>query len=516
MRTKKSIINSSVNIITYMGILVPNLVVRRVFLNTLGEELLGVNSLFNNIIGLLSIVELGVGNAIVFSLYKPFAENDRVKVKGYLDFYLKLYRIIGNVVLVLGICLIPFLKYFMNGQVIGIDIIICYLLYLTNTYITYRFSYKSCILNVAQEEFKISIGTAISKILMVILQILLLYIIPSFNIYLIVQLITTLLYFLVLNIYIDKQYEWLKSIRGEISQNEKKELSTNIKALFIHKIGSFVVESTDNLLISYFINLSTVAKFGSYNVIISACKNIINKGISGITASIGNLLVSDKNNTAYLVHKRIFFISFWVTSFICISLYNTLDQFIILWIGESQLLNHFTLVILIINLYFTCMRGSVERFQEGSGNFVKDRYAPIFESIINLTSSIILVKYIGLPGIFIGTLISNIMVIFWTKPLIVYKYIFNRSVLDYYKMYFKHLFISIIPLLITNFLTRNINIGIVSISSFLINCIINIIVINIVYIVIFIKNEEFKYFKNIITKIIKIKKTNDNLDQNAS
>ena len=147
------------------------------------------------------------------------------------------------------------------------------------------------------------------------------------------------------------------------------------------------------------------------------------------------------------------------------------------------------------------MRGSVEQFQNGSGNFRRDRYAPLFEGVINLVSSIILVKYIGLKGVFIGTLISNITVIFWTKPYVIYKYVFDRSVRDYFIMYFKYLFIGLVPLILTNYITYSIQ-TIYTFTNFIINCVVNILVINIFYIFIFMKNDNFKYYVNLIKKLI--------------
>lgn len=502
MRTKKAAVNSIANILSYIIILVPNFLVRKVFLVNLGENWLGVNSLFANIIGLLSIMELGIGSAIVFSLYKPFEENNKEKVQGYLYYYKKFYSKLGKIILIVGLLLIPFLNIFINNELNMKMVTICYIICLCNTYITYIYSYKSCILNVAQEEFKLSISSTISKLIICILQIMFIMIIPSFVVFLSIQFIINLAYYIILNIYIDKKYSWINSSNGYIEISEKKSLTKNIKALFFHKIGSFVVDSTDNLMISYFINLSTVAKFNSYNMIISTCRNIVFKGLSGVTASIGNLLVTKDKKSAYDVHKKLFFLSFWIVSFICIMLFNVLDNFIIIWLGKDQLLDRFTVVILIFNLYFIAMRSSVERFKESSGNFSQDKYAPVFEAIINLGASIILVKKIGLPGIFLGTLISNLTVIFWTKPLIVYKYVFNVRVSEYYKMYFKYLGISIIPLVMSSYLCNKIIINNIYVS-FLLECIIITLVVNSIYIIIFRNSNEFNYYKNMLYKLIR-------------
>ncbi|EOU2021579.1 O-unit flippase, partial [Clostridium perfringens] len=243
---------------------------------------------------------------------------------------------------------------------------------------------KLCILNVAQEGYKISIATTISKILVAILQALLLIKYSSFYIYILIQIVINLIYYILMNLYIDKKYNWLKNIKGKISLEEKDSLIKNVKALFLHKIGSIVVFGTDNLVISAFINLCAVSKVNSYNMIISAVQGIIGNSMNAITPSIGNLLVEDNKKLAYTVHKRIFFLNFWVVSFIIISLFNTITQFVKLWLGDTQILSEFTISIILVNTYFQLMRSSVERFKDGSGNYYQDRYAAFFEAIINL------------------------------------------------------------------------------------------------------------------------------------
>lgn len=502
MRSKKATINATVNMITYILVLLPMFIVRKVFLDTLGKEILGLVSLYTNIINFLSIMELGIGSAIVFSLYKPYAEGNKEKVKGYIEYYKNFYRKIGLAIFGIGIVIIPFLNTLIKNEVNINEARIAFLLFLINTVITYFFSYKFALLTVAQENYKLSIGNAISKIIISIMQIIALYIIPNIYVYLVLQIIIQLIYFSIINKYIDNKNSWFNKVNGKLDNGEIIKLTQNIKALFLHKIGGFLVLGTDNIVISYFINLTSVALYNNYNMIIYAIQTIVTNLFVGLTASIGNLLVENDKEKAYKIHNNLFFFNFWLVSFIVISLFNTIDQFIALWVGKEFILDKFTVIVLLINFYFYCMRQSVEQFKDGSGNYHQDRFAPIAESIINLISSIILVKIYGLPGVFLGTLISNICVVFWTKPKIVYKYVFNKKLSCYFKMYFKYLFIGLIALVISFIFTEPIkyNVGLV---SFLLNCIINIIVINLFYLIVFFRTNEFNYFKDIILEFIK-------------
>lgn len=509
MRLKKSIINSSTNIVSYIISFIPSFIVRKVFIITLGGSLLGLSSLYSNIIGYLSIVEMGMGSAIIYSLYKPFAENNREKIKGYLNFYEKFYKYVGIIILIVGLIITPFIHELINEN-IDINLVrISFILFLINTFITYMFTYKHCILNVAQEGYKISLAIMIGKILISIFQIIVLVFYKNFYLYIIVQIVINLLNYITINSYIDKKFTWIKHISGYIEKSEKDGLIRNVKALFYHKIGTILVLGTDNIVISKFINLKTVGIYNSYMLIIGACSSLISSIMNGLTPSIGNLLVEKDKDYSYEIHKKLFFITFWIASFTIISLFNTISQFISLWIGTEFILDSFTLILILFNLYFQMMRAPIGQFKSASGEYYRDRYAPICEGLINFVSSMILVQIIGLPGVFLGTLISNISIIFWVQPKIVYKYVFNKPLVKYFKMYFKYLLLGIIPLLVTMILTNNIK-KYTDIKFFVLNCLINVLVINSFYLIVFRKNEEFNYFKNIVCGKIKVRNIKPN------
>ena len=502
MRTKKSIINSSANILSLIIMFIPNIIIRKIFLDSLGSEMLGLTSLYTNIISWLSIFEMGVGSAIVFSLYKPYAINNYKSIKSYIDFYGKFYRKIGLIILIASLFISPFIKYFVNDNMDYNVSSIGFILYAINTFISYMFSHRLCILNVSQEAYIITLGTAFSRLIIFITQVIMLKTYPNFLLYIIIQIVINLIYFMIINIYISKRFIWMNEKSEELEDTEKSNLTRNIKALFVHKIGTLVLNSTDNLIISKFLGLTTIAMYTNYQIVINALQSVVNSILSGLTASLGNLIAEGDINKTYNIHKKVFFMSFWITSFIIISLYNTLNQFVVLWVGEENLIDSFTFIVILTNTYFLSMRGSVEQFQSASGNYYQDRYSPIIEAIINLTVSLILVKYIGLVGVFIGTLVSNIMVVFWVKPYVVYKYVFDINVIEYFKMYFKYAFITIITLFITSMITNNFKYN-YDLFSFIVNCLVNIVVVNSIYVFVFYRTEEFKYFKGIKNTILK-------------
>lgn len=497
MRTKKAGMNFITNLVMLVIGFLPAFFLRKVFLDSLGTDILGLSSLYSSILGLLSLAELGIYSAIIYALYKPFAEEDYEKVMGYIQYYTAFYRIVGIVILLAGLSMMPFLSIFIEGNVTISEARLYFLLTLAGAVSSYFLTAKSSLLIVAQENYRITITYTIFKVLTALLQMAALYLYESFYWFLIIQLLMNLLYFQVINSYIGKRFKWSKSKAGTIDIQEKKELKKNIKALFIHKIGELTVFGTDNLLVSYFINLTAVGIYNSYQMVIAIAGNVISNAFGGITASVGNLLVQGDKEKIYAVHKRIFFFSFWIVSFLYISMSNTLRQFVLLWLGETQYLDTLTLNIILVNFYITLMRSSVEKFKEAGGLYRQDQYAAVLEAIVNLVCSMLLVQWMGLPGIFLGTLISNVTVVFWVKPRIVYKYIFKQKLRLYFWMYFKYCGVALIGLLVTYGITNRLQ-DTITLWAFLLNCLLNIVIINGLYLLVFRRNPEFLYFKKLV------------------
>lgn len=492
--------NVMYSMITYVILMVLTLLSRKIVVSQLGDNVAGLEGLFREILNFLNLVESGVGIAIMFSLYKPFAEGDRTQIKSLLSMYSKVYKICGTIVLVAAVFITPFLKIFIKDNVNMLYVQGCFLLYIVDTVITYYFSYKICLLNASQNLYIVSFWDFVFKFMRAVMQILVLMKFKSFAAYIVVQIVTNILYLITINSIISKKFAWLKHEKVEEVKG-KKQIIKNIKALFVHKIGAFVVFSTDNLLITSFLSLKISTVFMNYNMITTFCRNFMIKIFDALTASIGNLLVEANKEKAYDIFKKLFFFNFWISSFVTISLYNCIDSFIVVWISDKYLLSQSVVIVLLINFYIATMRLSVDKFKDSAGLYYEDRYAPICEAVINLVSSIILVRKMGLIGIFIGTLISNLSVIFWIKPKIVFNNIFHKSFFEYLAYYLRYICYSIVPFILTRISFKFISSD-NSIINFLIRVILSIIIINLTYVVMFYKKTEFKYYKNLILKKI--------------
>ncbi|WP_142413387.1 lipopolysaccharide biosynthesis protein [Hathewaya massiliensis] len=501
MRVKHSRKNVIYGIVTYTLLMVLTFVNRKVFINILGQDMAGLQGLLQGVLNFLNLIESGVGMAIMFSLYKPFKEGDKVQIKSIVTLYSKIYRVCGTILFFSGIILSNFLYIFVKEQIDIRYVKVCFIIYIIDTTLTYYFSYKTCLLYASENGYLISFWDFIFKFLRGAIQIGILYIYKSFIVFILIQVVTNIGYLIIINYIVDKKFNWLKTTKTE-EVKEKGNIIRNIKALFIHKIGSFVVFSTDNILIPYFFNFKTATMFTNYNLVIGFCQSFINKIFDGIAASIGNMLAEGNKKKSFEVFKKLFFFNFWISSFVGISLYNAIDKFIELWLGKGFILDRKVLIVLLINFYITTMRMCVDKFKESAGLYYEDRYAPIFEIIINLVFSIILAEKMGLVGIFLGTLISNLSVVFWIKPKIVFNNVFNKGLIEYLKYYIVYLFYAVVPFILTRFACNNLNVH-NKLLNFLLNCILNVIIINLTYVILFYRNKEFKYYKDLLMKKVR-------------
>lgn len=503
MRLKNSLKNSIYAIISNVLIILIGLITQSFFVKTLGKEYLGINGLFNNIVSMLAVVELGIGPAIIVNMYKPLAESNYKKINEIMSFYKKCYRIISFVVILLGLLITPFLNFFVETSIDFSNyggIYTIFLLFILDAGLSYFLSYKRSLLQADQKNRYINLIHTISYLFMNIIQILILIKTKNFILFLIIKIIFRVIENITISIITDKLYPWLSMKNNQkLDKFEQNKIFTNVKGLFFHKIGGFIVMGTDNIIISKFLGLKIVGLYSNYYLIINSVSLLINQIFSSLTASVGNLLVTTSKEKTYEIYKNIMFLNFWIYGFASTAMFNIMGPFIKIWLGEDFLLSTIVLVVLVINFYMTGMRSSIGTYKEAAGIYYEDRYIPIIESVINIVASIICVKFFGLAGVFIGTIISSIIVVFYSLPYYVYKKVFDRNISEYYKLYFKYLLFSFISVSLTYGILKLLyQFDLSNIICFILSTVLSLIIPNILFIITFRKKEEFNYFKNII------------------
>lgn len=499
MRTKYSLRNSVTSFISNIVLLIVTLISQRVFIDILGIEYLGLNGLFSNVLTMLSLFELGIGSAIIYHLYKPLAKNDIKSIKSLVLFYKKTYNIVILVMFLVGLLILPIVPFFAKTNV-NVNIYLVYLLYLIYTLMSYFIAYKRSLIIADQKNYINNIIHMIYLIILNVLQLVILFITKNYYLYICVKIVCVFLENVVTSIVASKMYPYLKNKEKiELSKNIKNDITTKVKALFIHKLSAVIKYGTDSIMISIFFGLKLVGIYTNYYYIMYTVNTIFSGIVSNVSASVGNLLVEKDLNKRYLIFKKINFLNFFISVFTSCCILVLSQDFIKIWVGDKYLLSFFTLVILVINFYQVMMRNTYLTFKDAAGIWVEDRIVPVLEIILNITFSIILLKLFGIVGIFLGTLISTIPVWFYSYPKFVYKKIFNKDLIYYVKdniiQIISFIFIIISCYLLSNLFSNN-NIYI----ELIVRGLITVFVSSILFIIIFRNTDEYKYYKEMIFK----------------
>lgn len=478
-------------------------VVQKVFLDILGTEYLGINSLYTNIVSMLAIADLGIGTAIIYNLYEPVAKNKKEKIKSLMRFYRNTYRIIALIIFIIGLLIIPFLRFIVGKTTIpNFELILLFFLFLIDTISSYLLSYKRSLLYADQKIYITSIVHIGYLIVMNSLLIISLLLTKNFYLYLIIKIICRILENIVISIIANRKYPYLKEKETKALSNQtKNDILLKVKGLFFHKVGSFFVLGTDNILISIFLGVSVVGLYNNYYLIIYALTTLICQGFTSFTASVGNLLALESRQKSYQIFKRIRFLNFWIASYTAISILVVMESFIASWYGPEYLLDTSVLIVLVLNYYLTIMRYNISIFKEAAGIFYEDRHVPIIESLVNIFASLILLKIFGLTGVFLGTILSNLLLHLYSYPKYVFKSLFDEKVLEYFKEIFKYFIIFGITAIGTYIICCFIKVN-NSFIQMIINILISLIIPNLIYYLIFRNKDEFKYMQKLFKKII--------------
>lgn len=502
MRTSYSIKNSTTSILSNIVILFIGFIAKTIFIEIFGVEYLGLNGLFENILMVLNFFELGIGNAIVFNLYKPISENNQIKIKSLILFYKKIYNLIIVLIFIMGIMFIPFLKYIVKTVTININVYAIYLLFLISTLISYFIAYKRSLIIAYQKSYVINIIHMLYFIIVNVCQLLIILITKNYYLYLIVKLICLFCENVVISIKANKDYPYINDTNtNDLDKETKNDILSRVKALIYHKFATVIIFGTDNIIISLFLGIIPVGLYTNYNYIIKNVSNLFGELFLSCTASIGNLLTEKNFNKRFLVFKRIRFLNFWITVLTANCLFIMIQPFIKLWLGDEYLLSLPVLVVLIINYYQSMMRNSFSIFKDSAGIWIEDKFVPLIESLLNVIFSIMLLKIFGLIGVFIGTLMSSLILWAYSYPKCVYQKLFKRNYINYTKEIIEHILIFICITIIT-YAISNFFIFDSLLIKFIINTLISITIPTVLQLIIFNKNEDFKYFISLIKSLI--------------
>lgn len=486
----------------YIGNLTTQLlgfILRTVFISYLGDTLNGINDLYTGILSVLSLAELGVGTALNYSLYGPVARKDYEKIKSYMQLYKKAYRVIGLVIAVIGLAISPFLPYLVKQpQGVSVrDLTLYYFIFLFNTVSTYFVAYKYSLAYAEQKNYIQTNTITITKMITVTLQIAVIVTTRNFYLYLLTAAAVELIQKIFISWYLNRLYPYLKDKNvKKLSKEETGEVVTKTKALVFHKVGDVARLQTDSMIISAFINVTLVGFVGNYNMILNSVANFVNIIFNSVLSSFGNLIATESKEKQYDVFKVYRFFACWIYGFSAVGFFLLLTPFIVIWQGNEKVLAAGVVACILIDYYFKGDRIVLSNFKTAAGVFEQDKYLALIQGVVNLILSIVLVQKIGLVGIYIGTIVSGLIANI-TKPFIIYKVCFEKSVKTYFLDSVKYLAVlgGILVLLtgIKQYVMPQ-----VTVLSFIVMFIVICVVFNGIFLLLFGRTQEFGYLWGII------------------
>ena len=417
-RVHKSLLNARVNLIFYFLSLFFSFFSRKIFLDCLGADFIGLTGTLGNILGYLNLAELGVGAAISFFLYKPLQSYDRTKINEILSVFGYLYRKIGLFILLGGTVVSCFFPLIFGKTGLGIGIVyFSFFSFLGSSLIGYFINYRQILLSADQKNYLVAIYFQSAGLIKTALQIFLAYKYRNLYVWVGVEFIFGIIGCIVLNRKIDQEYPWLSSnIRqGKVLLKKYPEIWANTKQVFIHKIKDFLLSKSDELLIFIFVSLKMVAYYGNYVMITTKITLLFTSVLDGVNAGIGNLVAEGDKKKMMKVFWELMTIRHFIAGLLCFSIYNLLEPFVILWLGQEYVLDHTILVLMLVYVYIANSRGVVDMYNHSHGLYA-DTWAAWVELVLNLSITVGMGYYYGIIGILLGKIVSILLIVVLWKP----------------------------------------------------------------------------------------------------
>lgn len=475
-------------------------IIRTIMIYSLGIEYVGLNSLFASVLQVLNLAELGVGSAMVFSMYEPIAQNDHITICALMKLYKIYYRIIGIIILGAGIIVLPFIPHLISGEVPGgLNVYTLYILNLLATVFSYwLFAYKSCLLTAFQRNDIISRSLLVVSTIQYATQIVVLVVWKNYYLFLLLALSAVLLNNVLTAFMANRLYPDLQP-KGKLDTEVVKNINQKVKDLFTAKIGGVVVNSADTIVISAFLGLTALAVYQNYYYILSAVMGINQVIYKACLASIGNSMVLESKEKNYCDFKMISMLFMWLIGF-CTTCFACLFQpFMEIWVGKDLMLSYLMVILFCTYFYLCEIMSLFSLYKDAAGIWHQDRFRPLIEAGANLVVNLILVKPMGLYGILISTIISMCCISIPWLYRNLFKYVFDRSVSEYTKIFLGGtaimIFVTTGVALLTRFIPLSGNIGL---FVRLLTCII---VSNTLYYLLFKKFETFAKILLLINRI---------------
>lgn len=503
MRIVNFIRNSTYSLVSFAFISLFGIYIRKLFIQNLPIELLGLEGLFSSIVSILSLAELGISYVINYSLYKALANDDKEEVNVLMNIYRYMYRLIGSFVLVVSVALYFFLPNIIREQNIPWNYVeLVYFIQIATVLSTYFIAYKRTLFAADQKDYiSIKIDT-ICKIAANIVRILAIVCFQSYVLYALTALLFNILANLIITYKVNKTYDFIKPVKVNIDDMRNRNFFKDIKNFLIHKIAYILYGGTDSILVTTFLNLQTAGLMANYLLVHTGIYTIMYKCFQGIVPTLGNLVYSESREKSFQVYKSLDLLYTFFGAYVCCIYILFFQKFINIFFGSDFLLSDTYVLMLGINVFLSMQFENLYNYRNTFGNFEKDRTYMILSAISKIIVGILLIDEFGIAGLMIGT-IAGLAFIIYGRIIIVFKYILNQSISKYL---FRHLIYSAIivaEILIIRQVITFVNMPL-SYTSLILEGILATVFMVVFNVIIFCKTEEFRDLLQYLVNIIEI------------
>lgn len=433
-RVKKSLLNARINLICYFVSLLVAFFTRKIFLNQLGTEFIGLTGTLQSLLGFLNMAELGVGTAIGYVLYKPIYDNDKIKINEIISVFGYLYRCIGLFIIGAGVVLSLFLPWIFPDINFSWGVIYFgFYAYLASSMLGYFVNYKQTLLSADQRNYVVTGYFQAATTAKVIVQMILALTIRNLYVYFAIELLFGIINSVILQWKINVTYPWLRSEVKLGKQLFKKypEIGKYVKQLFVHKIGAFVQFQLSPFLIYAYVSLPVVALYGNYTLITQRVQSFLTAILNSTGAGVGNLISEGNKDKIYSVYQELLSFRFFIAGYFVMCIYMLINRFICVWLGAEYEMSHGVVVLICVQLFMQMVREVTDQFIFGYGLFY-DTWAPLVESFLFVIVSMILGSLYGLEGVLVGPLISTFVIVYLWKPYFLFSKGFRYPVYRYW------------------------------------------------------------------------------------
>lgn len=490
-RTKNASRNIAVGMILKIYQILMPFIMRTAMIYFMGVQYLGLNSLFTSILQVLNLAELGVGSAMVYSMYKPISEDDTVTICALMKLYKIYYRAIGLIIAVVGLAITPFVPKLIKGEVpSNMNVYILYLMNLGATVLSYwLFAYKNCLFQAHQRVDVTSKVMLFTHTVQYVFQFLTIAFIKDYYVYVLVLLITQAMTNVITSVLADKAYPNYKP-SGELDRNMSKEINRRVRDLFTSKLGAVIVNSADTIVISAFLGLTVLAVYQNYYFVLTSVIGLVTIIFNACTAGIGNSIITETKEKNFNDLKKFTFIISWIAGFCSCCFLNLYQPFMEIWVGKDLMLEFSAVVCFCVYYYVYEINQLLNTYKDAGGIWHEDRFRPLVTALSNLAMNLIMVNIWGLYGVLLSTVFSMVLI---GMPWLFHNLFSTLFLKEQLVSYLKNLFFYIVPVLVANVLSFAccyfVNIG--KWGTLIVRFVICMIVPNIVFLIAYRKRSEF-------------------------